>query len=116
MKDWNNLSTSRRLAKPKIGPHLSQQLACMYSKMKYLGQIDGVGCLKFSILCKKEIESNMHDIPLFGKDLNFICDACKCKCAVLYYRPDSPKLAQKLQRERDNQRDSLKQTKLACFK
>ena len=52
MHAYNNRSRSRKgERKPKMGRSISRKLACLCTRMNYVGRMDGVGCLKCEWAC-----------------------------------------------------------------
>ena len=112
---WHSLSSSRRGPKPKPIAHISQQLACMCSRMNCLSRIDGIGCLKCSRMCTNYSGVNSYARPMFDANLNCTCGVCACQCTALYYRDQTSKLAMQSQIEREQKLTGKKQSKLSAF-
>lgn len=115
MIKWNNLPVKRKGSKPKSGRHLSQQLACLCTKMHCTNSLNGQGCFKCVELCTQARDAGSLSRPLFDDKLRCTCDICRCQCSVLYFRHDAAKLAIQAQTEREERRNSMSQTNLNAF-
>ena len=56
--------------KPRPNKSISQQLACLCTKMNCFDKIDGSGCFKCEIACENAIQQNSNIRPFFYINLN----------------------------------------------
>jgi len=66
MKKWVNTPVKKRRVKPRPNKFISQQLACICTKMNCLDKINGSGCFKCEIACTNAIDQNSDVGPFFG--------------------------------------------------
>ena len=68
MTKWHTASVSRRGPKPKMPKMMSQQLACMCTRMHCLNCVDGKGCFVCELACENAKSSGRDDCPYFDKN------------------------------------------------
>ena len=115
MRKWTNTPVKKKGVKPRPNKSISQQLACICTKMNCLDKINGSGCFKCEIACTNAIEQNSDIRPFF--DLNFECKCkiCICECEVVYFRHEAKKLARQRQIDDEKKNETLSQPKLETF-
>ena len=83
VKNWNNLSASRREPTSKPEGHISQWLGYMRMIMHCLNRLYGHKYLTYTMVCRKSIKEENLCRPMFDDKLNCICDVCECDYSVL---------------------------------
>ena len=83
MREWSNLPTNKRGARPRPMKTLTQHLACMCCKMACLDNINGSGCLKCEQACKNAIEQGSEIRLFFDLNFQYTCEICHCECSVV---------------------------------
>ena len=115
MTKWHTASVSHRGPKPKMPKMMSQQLACMCSRMHCLDRVDGKGCFVCELACKNAKSAGRDDRPYFDKNWNCTCPVCNCNCSVVYFCHNSCDLPKQTQKEVEERMDTKQQTKIDAF-
>ena len=107
MMKWDLVSASPP-PKPKPIEHVTQQLACIYSRLNCMSKIDGLGCLKCARIFLTYKEDNSYTRSIFGSNLNCTCDIYECNYTVLYHYDHTAKLVMQSKNEREDKRSGKK--------
>jgi len=115
MRKWNNTPVKKRGVKPRPEKSLTQQLACICTKMNCLDKVNGSGCFKCESACTNAIEQNSDIRPYFDANFECKCKICICECEVVYFRHEAKKLARQRQIDDEKNNEALVQPKLENF-